>query len=154
WRRHRRIFGPAFNNHTYKLVWNTTQKVYADMIVSEGWVGNATIDVPCIQQLISKFTLIIIATCGFNLPCSWVEPPSHNGQMPIQQCFGIISRTTLFAMAAPKWAWNLPLPWVRRTRQASRRGARPSILLQVIIQRKTYCLCLSERVKMREAKRV
>jgi len=118
WRRHRRIFGPAFNNNTYKLVWNTTQKVYADMIVSEGWVGNATTDVPCVQQLISKFTLIIIATCGFNLPCSWVEPPSHNGQMPIQQCFGIISRTTLFATAAPKWAWKLPLPWVRRTRQA------------------------------------
>jgi hypothetical protein len=29
------------------------------MIVSEGWVGNGTIDVPCVQQLISKVSFLV-----------------------------------------------------------------------------------------------
>ncbi|KAG0706753.1 cytochrome P450 [Suillus ampliporus] len=118
WRKHRRIVGPAFNNDTYKLVWDTTQRMYADMIDCERWAEKATIDVPRLQQLTFKFTLIIIATCGFGLPFSWADPPSHDGQMSIQQCLEIITVSNVFAIAAPKWAWKLPLPWVRHTRQA------------------------------------
>ncbi|KAG2154041.1 cytochrome P450 [Suillus clintonianus] len=118
WRKHRRIAGPAFNNDTYQLVWNASRKVYADMIDCEGWAEKATIDVPRIQTLTTKFTLLIIATCGFGLPFSWGEPPSHDGQMSIQQCLEIITIRNSFAIIAPKWAWKLPLPWVRQTRQA------------------------------------
>lgn len=37
WRRHRRIMGPAFNNRTFRLVWDETVKLYDDMIKTEGW---------------------------------------------------------------------------------------------------------------------
>lgn len=38
WRRHRRITAPAFNHTTYRNVWETTARVYADMLEQEGWV--------------------------------------------------------------------------------------------------------------------
>ncbi|KAG1835085.1 cytochrome P450 [Suillus variegatus] len=110
WRKHRRITGPAFNKDTYQLVWNATHKAYSEMI---DW----TIDVRRIQSLTIKFTLIIMATAGFGLPFSWGEPPSHDGRMSIQQCLEIITLRNTFAIAAPRWAWKLPLPWVRQTRE-------------------------------------
>ncbi|KAG1905445.1 cytochrome P450 [Suillus fuscotomentosus] len=117
WRKHRRITGPAFNKDTYQLVWNATHKAYYEMIDCEGWGEKGTIDVRRIQSLTIKFTLIIMATAGFGLPFSWGEPPSHDGRMSIQQCLEIITLRNTFAIAAPRWAWKLPLPWVRQTRE-------------------------------------
>ena len=37
WKRHRRITAPAFNHLTYRNVWDTTVRVYADMLDKEGW---------------------------------------------------------------------------------------------------------------------
>ena len=37
WKRHRRIAAPAFNHATYRNVWSTTARVYADMLDKEGW---------------------------------------------------------------------------------------------------------------------
>ncbi len=37
WKRHRRITAPAFNQKTYRNVWETTANVYRDMIKNEGW---------------------------------------------------------------------------------------------------------------------
>jgi hypothetical protein len=40
--------------NSYRLVWNVSQKVYTDMIASEGWATKERIDVPVIQQLTFK----------------------------------------------------------------------------------------------------
>ena len=45
--------------NSYKLVWNVSQKVYADMMANEGWTANATIDIPCVQQLVSKVGVLV-----------------------------------------------------------------------------------------------
>ena len=37
WKRHRRITAPAFNHTTYKNVWDTSVRVYEEMLVAEGW---------------------------------------------------------------------------------------------------------------------
>ncbi|KAH7913523.1 cytochrome P450 [Hygrophoropsis aurantiaca] len=118
WRKHRRIMGPAFNNETYALVWSASRNLYTDMLTAEGWNDQNTIDVPCVQTFTFKFTLIIIASCGFGLPFTWVTPPSHGGEMSIQECIQTISRTNTFAITAPKWAWKLPFKWVQQTRRA------------------------------------
>lgn len=31
--------------------------------------------------------------------------------MSIQECLEIITKTNIFAITAPAWAWNLPFPW-------------------------------------------
>ena len=37
WKRHRRVTAPAFNHTTYKNVWETTVRVYGEMLSAEGW---------------------------------------------------------------------------------------------------------------------
>ncbi|KIJ66894.1 hypothetical protein HYDPIDRAFT_149950 [Hydnomerulius pinastri MD-312] len=118
WRKHRRIAGPAFNNEIYTLVWEASRRLYAEMISAEGWASKDVIETPSIQSLTFKFTLIIFASVGFGLPFTWTDPPAHNNEMTVQECIGIISRTNIFAIAAPGWAWKLPFEWVRRTRRA------------------------------------
>ncbi|KAH7926118.1 cytochrome P450 [Leucogyrophana mollusca] len=118
WRKHRRIMGPAFNNQTYALVWTASQNLYADLLEAEGWNNRHTIDVPSVQKLTFKFTLIIIASCGFGLPFTWAAPPSHGDELSIQDCIQIIARTNTFAIAAPGWAWKLPFERVQHTRRA------------------------------------
>ena len=38
WKKHRRITAPAFNHATYRNVWETTARVYDDMLKQEGWL--------------------------------------------------------------------------------------------------------------------
>ncbi|KAG1739195.1 cytochrome P450 [Suillus paluster] len=101
----------------YKLVWNATQKVYADMIECERWAEKATIDVPRVQSLTFKFTLIIIATCGFGLPFSWAEPPSHDGQMAIHQCMEILQNGFGNCRCHGSSSYSNASSEIRRTRQ-------------------------------------
>ncbi|KAH7911852.1 cytochrome P450 [Hygrophoropsis aurantiaca] len=118
WKKHRRIVGPAFNNETYALVWASSQNLYADMLTAEGWDDRNMVDVSSVQALTLKFSLIIIATCGFGLPYTWVTPPSDGGKITIQECLETIARTGVFTIAAPGWAWKLPFKWIRQTRRA------------------------------------
>ena len=37
WKRHRRITAPAFNHTTYENVWDTTLRVYDEMLAVQGW---------------------------------------------------------------------------------------------------------------------
>lgn len=39
WKRHRRITAPSFNQTTYRNVWDTTERVYSDILDSEHWRG-------------------------------------------------------------------------------------------------------------------
>ncbi|KAF9223689.1 cytochrome P450 [Gyrodon lividus] len=118
WRKHRRIASPAFNNETYAFVWETSQNLYTEMVLAEGWLSKDIIEVPSVQALTSKFTLIIFASVGFGFPSTWSDPPAHQGEMTVQKCIEIITWSNLFAISAPAWAWKLPFAWVQRTRRA------------------------------------
>ncbi|KAH7920397.1 cytochrome P450 [Leucogyrophana mollusca] len=118
WRKYRRIMAPAFNNQTYARVWTTSQRLYADLLEVEGWNSLDVVDVPSTEALTLKFALIIIASCGFGVPFSWAAPPSHDGQLSIQECLQTIAHTNVFAIAAPGWVWRLPFRWIQNTRRA------------------------------------
>ncbi|PAV19758.1 cytochrome P450 [Pyrrhoderma noxium] len=110
WRRHRRIMGPAFNNKTYKLVWDESQRVYKDMIEKEGWMSKSIIEMPVVQKYTFKFALSIIARCGFGLPFSWDEPiVEKDGSMSLQESLRLVSENNLARTSAPKWFWKLPI---------------------------------------------
>lgn len=85
------------------------------MVSAEGWLTTKTphIDVPVIQTLTFKFTLLIIAGCGFGIDSfTWNEPPAaEDGSMTVQHSLQIVSQNVLFAIAAPKWSWMLPVKW-------------------------------------------
>ncbi|KAF9243484.1 cytochrome P450 [Melanogaster broomeanus] len=111
WRKYRKIATPAFNNETCAFVWEASQTLYAEMVSAEGWSSKDVIEVPSIQALTFKFTLIIIASVGFGLPFTWSDSPARQGEMTVQECFQTIMRTTIFAITAPEWAWKLPVEW-------------------------------------------
>ena len=49
WKRHRRITAPAFNHATYKNVWDTTVRVYEQMLSAEGWSDANVRETPIID---------------------------------------------------------------------------------------------------------
>ncbi|KAF9243482.1 cytochrome P450 [Melanogaster broomeanus] len=118
WRKYRKIATPAFNNETYAFVWEVSKKLYAEMVSVEGWYSKDVIEVPSIQALTFKFTLVIFASVGFGFPFTWSSSPARQGDMAVRECFETIVRTNIFAIIAPAWAWKLPFEWVRRTRHA------------------------------------
>ncbi|KAF9243485.1 cytochrome P450 [Melanogaster broomeanus] len=118
WRKYRKIATPAFNNGTYAFEWEASQRLYAEMVSAEGWSSKDVIEVPSIQALTFKFTLVIFASVGFGLPFTWSDSPARQGEMTVQECFQTIVRTNMFAITAPEWVWKLPFGWVRRTRHA------------------------------------
>ncbi|KAK0203454.1 cytochrome P450 [Desarmillaria ectypa] len=119
WRRHRRIMGPAFNNDLYKLVWNKTQKIYNEMLVSDQWDNKHEVSMPAVQKITFKLALFVIATCGFGISFDWEEPSrSEHGAMSIQKAFRIISATGTFAIFAPKWVKRLPFKYIRDSNTA------------------------------------
>jgi len=118
WRRHRKVTSPAFNNEMYSFVWDASRKLYMEMAATEGWTAKDVFEVPSVHTLTSKFAFVIFASVGFGIPISWANLPAHQGEMSIQECMEIITKTNLFAIAAPPWAWKLPFPWIKRTRRA------------------------------------
>lgn len=42
WKRHRRVTAPAFSPSAMRNVWETTARVYLDILTSEGWYSAAT----------------------------------------------------------------------------------------------------------------
>ncbi|KAG9315227.1 cytochrome P450 [Chiua virens] len=118
WRKHRRIASPAFNSETNTFVWEASRKLYKEMASVEGWDNKDVIETPSVQALTFKFTLIIFASVGFGFPFTWANQPVHEGEMSIHECMEVIARTSVFAAAAPSWAWKLPFAWIRRVRLA------------------------------------
>jgi cytochrome P450 len=60
WKRHRRITGPAFNPTTYRNVWNTSVRVYKEMVEAEDWLQAAT-DEPRLNESHSNVAVLGLA---------------------------------------------------------------------------------------------
>ncbi|KAF9243481.1 cytochrome P450 [Melanogaster broomeanus] len=100
WRKYRKIATSAFNNET-----NLSPSKL------KGWSSKDVIEVPSIQALTFKFTLVIFASVGFGFPFTWSNPPARQGDMTVRECFETIVQTNIFATIAPAWAWKLPFEW-------------------------------------------
>ncbi|KAG5634767.1 hypothetical protein H0H81_000848 [Sphagnurus paluster] len=104
WRKHRRIVGPAFNNQLYGLVWAETLNIYRQMETAEGWDTKHTVDLPMVQPITTKMTLLIIARCGFGFSFDWTAPPTGpDGAMTVQESLCIITDSYTVALIAPNW---------------------------------------------------
>lgn len=64
WRRHRRITAPAFNNTTYRNVWDTTVRVYDEMIAAEGWEGVSETKPVNFSDITHKVSLVYFRQVG------------------------------------------------------------------------------------------
>ncbi|KAJ7222844.1 cytochrome P450 [Mycena haematopus] len=122
WRKHRRIFGPAFNNELYKLVWERTAQTYEDMVQTDGWNTKDVVDVPVVQGLTLKFALTIIAACGFGLESTWATPSkSTDGEMSVQEALRVVSDHNMVMVFVPRWLLHLPFATFSRVRMARNR---------------------------------
>uniref|UniRef100_A0A0W0GCJ7 Cytochrome P450 n=1 Tax=Moniliophthora roreri TaxID=221103 RepID=A0A0W0GCJ7_MONRR len=73
WRKHRRVMGPAFNVKLYRIVWEKTREIYKEMVSEGEWATKREVDVDPLQSITYKLALIILGTCGFGLPGSWIK---------------------------------------------------------------------------------
>ncbi|KAF7318965.1 hypothetical protein HMN09_00232500 [Mycena chlorophos] len=125
WRTHRRVVGPAFGPELYKLVWQQSRSTYHDFMNVEGWDrdGRKSVDVPAIQTITSKFTFLLISSCGLGFPSStWATPPNtKDGGITMLEALDLVINNHITLLVLPNWAFRLPLPYLRRIRQARER---------------------------------
>ncbi|KZO91213.1 cytochrome P450 [Calocera viscosa TUFC12733] len=119
WSRHRRVVNPAFNQELYRLVWASSVRTFKDMTASERWDLKDTVDIANIGDLVGKFALLIITDVGFGMPLSWNEPPgSSEDGMTLLEAFEVMTRNLMLTLVTPKWATNLPIKELQRTKQS------------------------------------
>ncbi|KAL5524766.1 hypothetical protein ACEPAF_9912 [Sanghuangporus sanghuang] len=110
WKRHRRIVAPAFNHSTYRNVWETTARVYEDMLKQEGWEHIDATPPANFNKITHKLALFLIAIVGFGIPMSWSEPPrDEDGRLSIQSMIFEVASSILERSQLPKWSYNLGL---------------------------------------------
>ncbi|THH08156.1 hypothetical protein EW145_g2891 [Phellinidium pouzarii] len=108
WKRHRRITAPAFNHSTYRNVWDTTARVYADSIDKEGWSNVEETPVVNFNTVTHKVALFLIAIVGFGLPMTWIDPPrDENGKLSVQAMIFDVATYIQERSMIPKWAYKL-----------------------------------------------
>ncbi|KAI5115166.1 hypothetical protein M0805_003202, partial [Coniferiporia weirii] len=108
WKRHRRITAPAFNHTTYRNVWDTTARVYTDMIDNEGWRNVDETPTTEFNKISHKLALFLISIVGFGLPMSWSEPPrDENGKLSVQNMIFQVASNIMERGVIPRWAYHL-----------------------------------------------
>ncbi|KAJ7138466.1 cytochrome P450 [Mycena crocata] len=107
WSRHRRIMNPAFTPETNALVWEEAASVYQEMLQGEGWL-NEKDNTIFINNITTKFALIVIARCGFGQPISWNTPHQTSG-MPLEEALSIVSESSIARLVIPRWMYKLPI---------------------------------------------
>ncbi|KAI5120962.1 hypothetical protein M0805_006635 [Coniferiporia weirii] len=108
WKRHRRITAPAFNHTTYRNVWDTTARVYTDMIDNEGWRNVDETPTTEFNKISHKLALFLISIVGFGLPMSWSEPPrDKNGKLSVQNMIFQVASNIMERGVIPRWAYHL-----------------------------------------------
>ncbi|KAJ7249522.1 cytochrome P450 [Mycena haematopus] len=112
WSRHRRIMNPAFTPDTYSLVWVEAASLYQEMLQCERLTDSNEKMVPVINDLTTKFALILIARCGFGQSISWNTPPQSSG-MPLGEALVIVSGSSIVRLVTPRWMYKLPIKRLR-----------------------------------------
>ncbi|TFK32095.1 cytochrome P450 [Crucibulum laeve] len=109
WRRHRRIVAPAFNPRTYSLVRTESSNIYNEMVKAECWIEQGEILVPEINKLALKFSLLVVARCGFAIPVKWNNKADSTGKLTFEDAISIASESLIPRFMLPTWAYKLPI---------------------------------------------
>ncbi|KAJ7472656.1 cytochrome P450, partial [Mycena latifolia] len=108
WSRHRRILNPAFTPETYSLVWDEATSLYQEIMHAEGWIHENNMTISPINDITTKFALILIARCGFGQPISWKVTSPSSG-MPFGEALAIVSGSSIARLVTPRWMYKLPI---------------------------------------------
>ncbi|KAJ7121497.1 cytochrome P450 [Mycena epipterygia] len=108
WSRHRRILNPAFTPETNALVWDQVGRLYQEMMTAEGWIHETDMLISPINEITTKFALILIARCGFGQQLSWDTPAQSSG-MPFGEALTIVSASHIVRLITPRWMYKLPI---------------------------------------------
>ncbi|KDQ10750.1 hypothetical protein BOTBODRAFT_115251 [Botryobasidium botryosum FD-172 SS1] len=121
WKKHRRVLSPAFSNNLYSMVWKESIRTFRDMIEAEEWEKQENVVIPVLNDLISKFTLSIIASCAFDFRPAWSDSFDMTADgMNLPSCFKVMVRDAQVFALTPTWAYALPFKLLRRVDTASR----------------------------------
>ncbi|KLO17485.1 cytochrome P450 [Schizopora paradoxa] len=119
WKRHRRIAAPSFNRNTYRAVWDTTTKVYEDMVANEGWETIHRTGIVKANMITHKLALFIIASVGFGLPMAWEEPiKTDKGKMSLQSMIFEVSTHVIERARIPSLLYVSGHPALKRLEEA------------------------------------
>ncbi|KDQ08641.1 hypothetical protein BOTBODRAFT_179710 [Botryobasidium botryosum FD-172 SS1] len=106
WKKHRRVVHPAFSNKLYLLVWKESMRMFRDMVDTEGWDKKQSVDIPLLNDLTSKFTINIVASCAFDFHSTWSDSIASAGnEMTLQKCLKVVLADAPLRLLAPKWAY-------------------------------------------------
>ncbi|KAG8920957.1 hypothetical protein FRC02_000528 [Tulasnella sp. 418] len=125
WRRQQSVSKTVFNYNGWCFLWDETHRIFENMMESTGWM-----DVPVGQDIHVKHAvditlrvaLLAIANAGFGMMMKWNDDvqdaltPGHT--MSFQTALHIVAQSSILKLALPKWAFNLPLPRLRKIRTA------------------------------------
>ncbi|VDB92452.1 unnamed protein product [Peniophora sp. CBMAI 1063] len=118
WKRHRRIIQPAFNKETYKHVWEESYRLFDEMSEQEGWDDKKEVLLEPVNSLTSRFTLLMIARCGFGHHLTWKKEVPENGEMEISDALDWVGLSALAQLMLPQWVFKLPMSWVKKSDQS------------------------------------
>ncbi|KAK7008523.1 cytochrome P450 [Favolaschia claudopus] len=117
WSRHRRIMNPAFTPETYAFVWEEAANLYAELMKAEGWVDQEEVFVPVVEEITTKFALLLISRCAFghSIPWNAEEDPNKSTEagMPFAEAISIVSRSAIPRLVIPGWMYMLPIKSLR-----------------------------------------
>ncbi|KDQ08636.1 hypothetical protein BOTBODRAFT_37788 [Botryobasidium botryosum FD-172 SS1] len=108
WKKHRRVLNPAFSNKLYALVWKESMRMFRDMVDTEAWDKKQSVDIPLLNDLTTKFTINIVASCAFDFPSTWSNSIASVGdEMTLQKCLKVVLDDIAVRLLAPKWAYYI-----------------------------------------------
>ncbi|KAJ4490292.1 cytochrome P450 [Lentinula aciculospora] len=116
WRRHRRVLAPAFNPKVHQLVWDESSMLYDEMISAQGWADQKTVIVPNINDVIIKFSLLVIARCAFGLPGAWLDDTEAGGVVQgynFTEALSTVTESFILKLIFPRKLFMLPFKRLR-----------------------------------------
>ncbi|KAK7677523.1 hypothetical protein QCA50_019529 [Cerrena zonata] len=119
WRRHRKITAPAFDNQTYKDVWEVTTRLYNEMLATDSWKSGNQHFFSAFNQFTTRVALLVISACGFNMRLRWDESPTRDHlSNSVDDTIVTVSTTLLGKLLFPSWVFNIPTKGLRRIKTA------------------------------------
>lgn len=110
WRRHRKVTSPAFDTRVYMDVWRVTSDLYKQMVASPEWKSGDEHFFENFMSFTTRFALLVIAACGFNMVLPWDGNITRNGlQNNVDATIVHVCRTLILRAAIPKWMYKLPI---------------------------------------------
>ncbi|KAF8510338.1 cytochrome P450 [Gautieria morchelliformis] len=113
WRRHRRVVAPAFHTKIFTAARAEAANIYNEMMQAEEWSYHDQVSLPEVNQLMLKFSLLMIGRCGFGIPMPWSPEKSKHNKLSFEESVLLAAETLMPRVILPSWAFKLPIQKLR-----------------------------------------